>query len=361
MNRNQIPVVVLYGGQSSEHEISLVSAASVIKNLDRERFDLIPIGIDREGRWWLNELATVDPLNGKSLQIISEGAKEISPSIFFADRKSAVVFPVLHGTHGEDGTIQGLFETLNVAYVGAGVLGSAICMDKDVAKRLLREEGLPIVPYLSFNAGLWQHSRKELLTELKENLGFPMFVKAANLGSSVGCRKVKVNADLVPAIEYAFQFDHKVLVEQAVNAREVECSVLENTVYGASPRVSVPGEIITKHEFYDYEAKYHDDSLQLVIPAKISSKLTKNLQTLAAAAFEILECNGMARVDFFIDKDTQKIYINELNTIPGFTHVSMYPMMWEATGLPYKELLSTLVELAMSRRQRHSRLILEKP
>lgn len=298
MSEQNICVVILYGGRSGEHEVSLVSAASVIKNFDRTAFTIIPIGIDREGRWWLNELTDVDPLHDKELQVVSASAQQIEPMAYFAECDNCVVFPVMHGTYCEDGKLQGLLESANVPYVGAGVLSSAICMDKDVAKRLMIERGLPVVPYVSFNHGIWQADHADISDSIFENLGPTVFVKPVNMGSSVGCFKVKHQKDLKAAIDEAFKYDTKVMVEQAINAREIECSVLENITYGEMPLVSVLGEIVTQHEFYDYEAKYHDDTVKLVIPAKLDEELAMQIQEIASEAFDTLECEGMARVDF---------------------------------------------------------------
>ena len=235
-------------------------------------------------------------------------------------------------------------------------MSSAICMDKDVAKRLMLQHGLPTVPYVSFHKGEWQHNSTEILDRISKKLGEVLFVKPANMGSSVGCSKVKQVDELKAAIDFAFQYDVKVMVEHAVNAREVECSVLENSEYGKPPLTSVLGEIITGHEFYDYNAKYHDDTLKLIIPAKIDDTSVKKIQQIASDAFRLLECEGMARVDFFIDKDSGQIYLNELNTLPGFTSVSMYPMMWIASGLAYTDLLTKLIHLAVGRYKRHAAL-----
>lgn len=356
MTKHTNQVVVLYGGRSGEHEVSLVSAASVIKNLDRNLFDIIPIGVDREGLWWLNQLNEVDPVSGKELIVKASSAKQIEPTDFFRHHADCVVFPVMHGTFCEDGKMQGLLESSNVPYVGAGVLSSAICMDKDVAKRLMLQCGIPTVPYVSFNKGQWQQNSAAILERIAKELGTVLFVKPANMGSSVGCTKVKETGDLKAAIDFAFQYDVKIMVEHAVNAREVECSVLENPDYGKPPLTSVLGEIITQHEFYDYEAKYHDDTLKLVIPAKVDEPIAKEMQLIAAHAFQVMECEGMARVDFFIDKDSGEIYLNELNTLPGFTNVSMYPMMWLASGLAYADLLTKLIQLAAARYKRHAAL-----
>lgn len=363
MHNNQmsekINLIVLYGGRSSEHEVSIISAASIISNVDRDYCTIVPVGIDRDGTWWFNPLAEVDPLADQTLLVQSDSAVEIEPIGFLTELDNVVVFPVLHGPYGEDGTVQGLLEMANVPYVGSGILSSAVCMDKDIAKRLLLEQGLPAVPYLSFQLGTWQKHQDDIMQQVAENLGEVVFVKPANMGSSVGCSKVKTSSDLAKAVEYAFQFDTKVIVETAIAGREIECAVLENPEYGEPPLVSLPGELITRHEFYDYQAKYHDDTLQLITPAELEADLQQHLQQLASDAFECLACEGMARVDFFVDEVNDAIYINELNTIPGFTHVSMYPMMWQSSGLAFSDLITTLVELAIDRYQRVSQLTIE--
>lgn len=356
---NIIQVAVLYGGVSCEHEVSLVSAASVISNLDRSTFKIIPIGIERSGEWYLNKLADVDPIKGKKLKVKGTGAKRIDPITYFSKLDNCVVFPVIHGTMCEDGVTQGLLELSNIAYVGAGVLSSAICMDKDITKRLALLQEIPIVPYVSCNLGMWQEYQADIVEQVIEDLELPVFVKPANTGSSIGISKAKTRDGLVKAIKEAFKYDNKILIEKAINARELEVSILENPDYGDPPVASVLGEIKTKHEFYDYEAKYHDDTLKLVIPAQVETEISEQIQAYACELFEILECEGMARVDFFVDKDTQEIYFNEINTLPGFTHVSMYPMMWQKSGLPYAELLTTLIELAINRYERKSALLRE--
>jgi D-alanine-D-alanine ligase len=252
-----------------------------------------------------------------------------------------VVFPVLHGTFGEDGTVQGFFELADVAYVGAGVLGSACGMDKDVMKRLFREAGLPTVEHIA----LLRRDSRGRVAELEERFGYPLFVKPANLGSSVGITKAHSREELLGALDLAGQFDRKIVVERAVNGREIECSVLGND----DPLASVPGEIVPAHEFYDYEAKYLSEDSKAIIPAPLTDGQTAEVQRLAVAAFQAVECYGLARVDFFLEKETEKILLNEINTMPGFTSISMYPKMWEASGLPYAELIDRLIELALER------------
>lgn len=353
---SKIKVAVLYGGQSAEHEVSLLSAASVIKNLDKTKFNVLPIGIDKQGRCFLNELQYLYADNAILLE--TEKAQLFSSLAELLQAKKSccdVVFPVLHGTFGEDGTIQGLLETLDLAYVGADVLGSAIGMDKEVTKRLASAMEIPVVPFLSFNSGLWSLKKDELRQDIEQKIKYPLFVKPANAGSSLGITKVKKPADLTDAIELAFTYSTKVLIEQALEVREVEIAVLENLQWGAEALVSCVGEIIPSHEFYSYEAKYLDPKgAELIIPATLQEGQLQQLKNLATKLFNCLDCSGMARIDFFIEKQSQKIYFNELNTIPGFTKISMYPKLWEASGLSYQQLLTQLIKLAIAR---HHRLV----
>lgn len=356
---SKIKVAVLYGGRSAEHEVSLLSAASVIKNLDKNKFTVIPIGIDKQGRCFINELQhlyvndeiVLKTKNAKCLQSLAElnQATQQGPD---------VVFPVLHGSFGEDGTIQGLLEILDLAYVGADVLGSAVGMDKELAKRLAAAAEIPVVPFLSVNSGLWSTKKDELIQNIEREIGYPLFVKPANAGSSLGVTKVKKLDDLADAIELAFTYSTKILLERAFEIREIEMAVLENLQWGADPLVSGVGEIIPGHEFYSYEAKYLDPKgAELIIPATLQEGQLQQLKRLGIKIFNCLDCSGMARIDFFIEKQSQKIYFNELNTIPGFTSkISMYPKLWEASGLAYQQLLTQLIELALARYQRLSLL-----
>ena len=310
-------VAVIYGGRSGEHEVSLQSAESVIAALDPERYEARRFLITKEGAW-------------KPRAILPEPGA--NPGI-------DVVFPVLHGTFGEDGTVQGLLELADLPYVGAGVLGSAVAMDKDVMKRLMRERGLPVVDYLVA-------SRDE--SELEKICGqfpFPVFVKPANLGSSVGISKAKNCQELKVALELAGQYDRKILVERGIEGREFECAVLGN----AQPVASLPCEILPSREFYDYEDKYTLGTSRYVLPADLTPEQTREIQGLAIACYHAVECEGMARVDFFLEQATGKFLINEINTIPGFVSISMYPKMWEASGLPYPKLVDRLIELAIER------------
>lgn len=351
-------VAVLYGGCSAEHEVSLLSATAIIKNLDKNRFDVIPIGIDKQGNCFVNEWQYL--YSDDTMVLKTKNAQLLSGLTELTGHKKAlcdVVFPVLHGTFGEDGTIQGLLDILGLAYVGADVLGSAIGMDKDVAKRLARAADIPVVDFLSFNSGRWSINKKEYCEEIENKIAYPLFVKPVNVGSSLGITKVKKVSDLVDAIELAFTYSTKILIEKALEVRELEIAVLENHQWGEEPLVSRVGEIVPSHEFYSYEAKYLDaKGAELFIPAKLQEGQLQRIKDLAAKIFSCLDCSGMARIDFFIEKQSQKIYFNELNTIPGFTKISMYPKLWEASGISYQQLLTHLIELALARHQRLSLL-----
>lgn len=369
----KIRVAVLYGGRSGEHEVSLQSAASVINFLDRDRFEIVPVAIDKQGRWHLDDVSLLE--GKKSLPVFKDAPNVMLPpnpadpgsgSALIRLGESGeprgidVVFPVMHGPLCEDGTIQGLLELADLPYVGCGVLASAVAMDKEMTKRLARDAGIPIVPYLSLKHELWEKGKSQWAERIEKQLGYPVFIKPANLGSSVGIHKVKERSRLDPALEDAFSYDRKVVVEAAVNAREIEVSVLENPEAGAAPLVSIPGEIDPTHEFYSYEAKYLDEKgATLIIPAKLDPEETKQAQELGQKAFAVLECEGMARVDLFLDRTTKTFFLNEVNTIPGFTSISMYPKLWEASGIPYPELLSRLVDLAISRQEKKKKLVRE--
>jgi D-alanine-D-alanine ligase len=356
-------VIVLFGGRSAEHEVSLLSARNVVAALDRARFEPVLIGIDREGRWHRESERTLALAAGSPRGLALDAA---APPVAIeeglvggalgelAGGADTVVFPVLHGTYGEDGTMQGLLELAGVAYVGAGVLGSAVGMDKDVAKRLLRDAGIPIVDFALVTAAGMRADPAGALAPARA-LGYPLFVKPANAGSSVGVTRVPAPAALEPAVRAALAFDRKVLLERAVDAREIECAVLGND----EPIASIPGEIIVHHKdgFYSYDAKYVDaDGSSWKIPAEIPAATTARVKELAVATFRALELGGMARVDFFLARDTGALYVNEVNTIPGFTAVSMYPKMWEASGLGQQALITRLIELAVERRDARRQL-----
>jgi D-alanine-D-alanine ligase len=351
-------VLILFGGRSAEHEVSLLSARNVLLALDRGRFDPVLIGIDKRGHWRLEPEATLlqaagDPRNlalaaaGPELTVpVHPSSDELPSPVLGADD---VVFPMLHGTYGEDGTVQGLLELADVAYVGAGHLGSAIGMDKDVTKRLLAQAGLPVVPWRVCTAQEVRRDLDGVLARVGE-LGYPLFVKPANAGSSVGVSKVKTPGALAPALQTALGYDRKVLAEAAVDAREIECAVLGND----EPQASIPGEIVVTHRdgFYSYDAKYVDpDGASWKIPADLPPETAERVRALSVRTFRVLELAGMARVDFFLDRGSGALYVNEVNTLPGFTAISMYPKMWEASGLPARELVSRLIDLAIERRR----------
>jgi D-alanine-D-alanine ligase len=339
-------VVILFGGRSAEHEVSILSARNVLAALDRGRFQPILIGIDKQGRWHRESEATLATAAGDPRRLHLD---PLAPVVTIEQvlQRDHVVFPVLHGTYGEDGTVQGLLELADVGYVGAGVLGSAVGMDKELSKRLLRDAGIPIVEFRALTAAALRADPSLARAEAAA-LGFPLFVKPSNAGSSVGVSKVRTPAELEPALRLALTFDRKILLERAVDAREIECAVLGND----HPIASVPGEIVVHHRdgFYSYDAKYVDpDGAAWEIPAALDAGVQRRVQELARATFRALELCGMARVDFFVDRASGAIYVNEVNTIPGFTAISMYPKMWEASGMPATALVSRLIDLAVER------------
>jgi len=355
----KIRIGILFGGQSAEHEVSIQSAKNIFAAIDKTKYEVVLIGISKKGKWFefsqeeFNKLAdqryqSLDKITEFSLLKAKEKSSLITTqdNNFYFPQNLDVVFPILHGPYGEDGTVQGLLKLLHIPFVGASVLGSAVAMDKDVTKRLLRDANLPVVRFKVVHV----RERFDLrLRAIKEEIGIPFFVKPANLGSSVGVTKVNKMSEFEKALDQAFCYDRKILIEEAINAREIECSVLGNEEKIASQ----PGEIIPTHEFYDYEAKYLDENgARFEIPAKISYKQIKTIQELAIRACNVLCIEGMARVDFFLEKKTEKIYINEINTLPGFTNISMYPKLWEASGIPYVDLIDHLIRLAL---ERHSK------
>jgi D-alanine-D-alanine ligase len=349
-SKTRLRVGVLFGGRSGEHEVSLASAASVIRALDPEKYEAVPIGITKDGRWlvgtgaqkMLSEVLKTgervslppDPTSAALIPIV-QGTGH--PSV-----KVDVIFPVLHGTFGEDGTVQGLLDLAGLPYVGAGVLASAVGMDKDVQKRVFEQAKLPVVPFLAFRRSEWEQERPAVLKSIQKKFRFPIFVKPATAGSSVGMTRVKKASELPAAMDLAAEFALKIIVERGVNGREIEVSVLGND----DVRASIPGEIVPHREFYDYQAKYLEEGTRLVIPAPLTKKQVLTFQDYAARAFRVIDGAGMARCDFFLERRTGKIFINELNTIPGFTAISMYPKLWEASGLPYPKLIDRLIELA---------------
>jgi len=353
----KLRVGVLFGGRSGEHEVSLASAASIIRGLDPQKYEAVPIGITKEGHWLIGAGAQkMLPEVLRTGQRVLMSADPTESALMPLDgsprgQKLDVVFPVIHGTFGEDGTMQGLLELAGLPFVGAGVLGSAIGMDKDVAKKLMQAAEIPVVPWIAVQRADWERWPKEIRRAIEKKFKYPVFVKPATLGSSVGMTKVHSRAELGPALDLAAEFAMKIMVERAVSAREIEVSVLGNH----DPRASIPGEIVPHREFYDYAAKYLEEGTKLLIPAKLTKSEVKKVQAMAVTAFRELELSGMARVDFFIEKRGGKIFLNEVNTIPGFTSISMYPKLWEANGIPFRELVSKLIDLALEQHQEKAR------
>ena len=353
----KLRVGVIYGGRSGEHEVSIASAAAIFKHLDPARYDAVPIKIAKDGRW---ALGTAAPKALSAADVHKQAAPEalvpVDPSAALEDSRVDVVFPVLHGPYGEDGTVQGLLELANVPYVGAGVLGSAVGMDKAVMKALFAAANLPIVPHLTVLRRDWERAPADITGAVARDLRYPVFVKPANLGSSVGISKAISDESLAGAMRLAFEFDRKVVVEAGVpDAREIECAVLGND----DPEASVPGEIIVTHAdgFYSYAAKYLDpNGASWQIPADIAPETAAVVRRLSVQAFKALELAGMARVDFFLGRQSGAVFLNEVNTIPGFTTISMYPKMWEASGLSYPALLDRLIALAIERHAEKQRL-----
>jgi len=360
---HKLRVAVLFGGQSGEHDVSLRSAQAILRHIDRERFEPVPIGITRDGRWLvggdpLRELAARSrlPLEGTDgPPAVQEAGATGSRLLDFPEPLWSggidVVFPVLHGPYGEDGTVQGLLELAGIPYVGCGVLASAVAMDKPTAKRLFASVGLDQARWLVFTWQDWERGQETLVARIEQELGYPCFVKPANLGSSVGVSKVRNRSELGPAIERANRYDRRILVEEGIDARELEVSVLGND----DPVASIVGEIVPSREFYDYEAKYVDPGSQLLIPAPITREQAATVQRMALEAFRAIDGAGMARVDFFLERPTGRILINEVNTIPGFTAISMYPKLWEASGLCFRDLITRLIELALERHREQQR------
>jgi D-alanine-D-alanine ligase len=356
-DKKRLRVGILFGGRSGEHEVSLASAASVIRGLDPDKYEAVPIGISKEGHWLIGSAAqkmlpevlkggqrvmmTADPTDAALVKLDGSGGGQ----------RIDVVFPVMHGTFGEDGTIQGLLDLAGLPFVGAGVLGSAIGMDKDVTKRLLQVAKIPVVPWITVHRHEWESNPEGTQGAVELKFSYPVFVKPATLGSSVGMTKVHSREELAPALNLAAEFAMKVLIEQCVVAREIEVSVLGNH----DPKASIPGEIVPHREFYDYAAKYLEEGSQILIPAQLKPAQVTKIQKYAVDAFRALELSGMARVDFFLEKAGGKIYLNEVNTIPGFTSISMFPKMWEASGVFFRELIDKLIELALEQHAEKAR------
>ncbi len=359
MNTNKIQLAVLFGGRSGEHQVSLMSAMSVLSVLDQDRYDITPIGISQDGNWYVGEdifqklqeqdfsslhrvTLLPNPEDATLYQIeTSEGKQSLNPLA-----KLDVVFPLLHGTFGEDGTMQGYLEICDIAYVGAGVLGSSVAMDKGLFKDMMRQYHFPVLNSTIITRTSIQENISEAIQNAEAVSNYPLFVKPANLGSSVGVTKCHNRQELIQGLTFAALYDRRIIVERGINAREIEISVLGNE----TPEASIPGEIIPAEEFYSYDAKYLNDNSELVIPARISEETIEELRLLAVEIYKSVDCAGMARVDFLFDKDSSRYYVCEINTIPGFTKISMYPKLWEASGLPYAKLIDRLIELALERK-----------
>jgi len=374
VGRKKIRVGVLFGGRSGEHEVSLASARSVMDHINKEQYDVIPIGITKEGEWLVGgdpmaALASgTSPADSSPATLLADpsrpglwnlsGGGKLGPGETGVQPRAQgqsltavrlaeldAVFPVLHGTYGEDGTVQGLLELAGVPYVGCGVVASAAAMDKAIAKDIFCAHGLPVLDYIVVKRKQWRQDPGQVIAEVEERLSYPVFVKPANLGSSVGVSKVHDGEELSPALDLAARYDRKVLIEQGIEAREIEVSVLGND----DPIASIPGEVVPCREFYDYRAKYVDDDSELLIPAPLDTETMQRVREMALVAYKALDCAGMARADFLLDRVSGELWINELNTIPGFTQISMYPKLWQATGISYPELIDRLIELAVER------------
>lgn len=339
-------VAILFGGQSTEHEVSRVSAASVLKNIDLEKFEVCTVGITKEGKWF-QYTGEIDKIENGKWEQDSDNKKENGHVILF-DRKVDVIFPVMHGLYGEDGTIQGLSKLVGLPCVGPGVMSSAVCMDKVYTKYVLENFGIKQADYVVVKAHEYLKNKNEIIETIEEKIGYPVFIKPSNSGSSVGISKAHNREELDKGLEFAIKFDRKVLVEETINAREIEVAVLGND----EPTAATPGEIIPANEFYDYEAKYSNAESKLLIPANLNEEKLEMVRQCAIEIYKCLDCSGMSRVDFLVDKDTEEVYLNEVNTLPGFTKISMYPKMWEASGKTYKNLITELIELAMERDNR---------
>ncbi len=353
-------VMVVFGGKSGEHEVSLMSSASILRAINKEKYNVITVGITKDGLWKYHD-GTIDEIESGEWEgmpnLLAEKTEKNATIIpkdtgegFLAigrDRmeKIDVVFPVLHGPMGEDGTIQGLLEMMNIPYVGAGVLASSVAMDKAVAKKLFQAEGLPQAEFIVLYRKKYFDDKEQYIALIEARFGYPVFVKPANLGSSVGISKAKNRQQLHEAIALAAKYDRKIVIEEFIDGREIECSVLGND----DPIASLPAEIIPSHEFYDYQDKYFDGTSQYVIPPEMPKEVIKEIREMAVTAYRLIDCTGLARIDFFVEKSTNRILLNEINTMPGFTKISMYPKMWEVTGIPYETLIDKLIELAIER------------
>ena len=361
MRAKKLKVGIIFGGRSGEHEVSFYSASSIIKAINRDKYTVVPIGITKEGRWispYESALALqsgriegkstvilVNNPSGKSL-ISIDNHQEFKKETW--EGKLDVIFPVLHGPYGEDGTIQGLLELADIPYVGAGVAASAVSMDKELMKTIFKQKSLPVLKWLTIKRKDWQKDKEEILSLIQNTFEYPLFVKPTNLGSSVGITKVHRKEELEKAIDLASSYDRKILIEEGLEgAREIECSVLGND----EPQTSVVGEVKPAGEFYNYDSKYIDQATQLIVPADLPEEISGKVKQIALEAFKAIDAAGMARVDFFVTKKENKIFLNEINTIPGFTSVSMYPRLWEASGVSYSKLIDRLIQLALERYQ----------
>lgn len=346
MKAQKIRVALLFGGRSAEHEVSLISAKSIYSNLDKRKYEIDSIYINKNGDWRIVEsplLAPSELQQGSFVSFLPWGKKNLLQTI-----EADIYFPILHGPYGEDGTIQGLLDLADAPYVGAAVLASSVGMDKAIAKTLFHSSNLPTVNYHIILEADWNKNKNTVLERIKDSFALPFFVKPANLGSSVGITKVKDYAQTEASLNAAFLYDQKILIEEGILGRELECSVLGND----NPKASLPGEIIPYREFYDYKDKYIEGKTSFQIPAKLSPPESKEIQRLSIEAFKVIDCSGMARVDFFLQEKTDKIFLNEINTIPGFTEISMYPKLWEISGLPFPQLLDELIHLAFEKHKR---------
>lgn len=371
----KLRIGVVFGGRSGEHEVSLRSARSVMDALDREKYDVVPIGITKSGQWLVGDamgLLADGKSDAQTTSVILPPAPPTAESeahaLVPAEAASFgevtgvdmagldVIIPVLHGTYGEDGTVQGLFELAGVPYVGAGVTGSAVSMDKAIFKYVMEANGLPLLPWVVVLTSWWQHDPEAVIAMLEDELSYPMFVKPANLGSSVGISRCANRSELQAGLIEAAQFDRRLVVEQGADIRELEVAVMGND----QPRASVVGEIRPKRDFYDYEAKYISDDSELLIPAPLEPALAEQIQAMAVAVYMAVDCAGLGRVDLMLDKETGGLYVNEINTLPGFTSISMYPKLWEASGIPYAQLLDYLIDYAVARNKVTSALRTEK-
>lgn len=380
-------IAVIFGGQSSEHEVSRFSAESVIRNINRDKYDVVMLGITKDGRWlsydgpvekvgsgeWqaIAEAKSLKSIPCESVDSTSLQPENIDKSNDVPEKNSArdilksagaeqenkkidVVFPVLHGCNGEDGTIQGLFEIAGVPYVGCGVLGSSIGMDKAYSKIIFEKAGIPQGKYLAFNRKQLKNNTEELIKQVEDTLTYPCFVKPSNAGSSVGVTKAHDRNELIEALHFAAKYDRRILVEEFINGREIECAVLGND----EPIASTVGEVVPCNEFYDYKAKYSSGSdSKIIIPANLPEETINTIREYAVMAFKALDCAGLSRVDFFVHNETGEVYINEINTLPGFTNISMYPKLWEASGIPYEQLIEKLIDLAIERYEDNKREI----